>query len=103
MRSTDMGLADSILGYERLAREARPCLEATVMEDGMARKVSALCAAAALALGISAGPAFGWNHEPPPQQQKQHCNSGNGNGSDPLTFVVGDHCTGGDSGNSFNG
>ncbi len=30
------------------------------------------------------------------------CNSGNGNGSDPITFVEGEHCFGGDPGNSFN-
>jgi hypothetical protein len=35
-------------------------------------------------------------------EQKQKCNSGNGNGSDPITFNVGDHCFGGDPGNSFN-
>lgn len=70
----------------------------------MVRKVAALCAAAALALGISAGPAFGWGgHEPPPpHQQKQKCNSGNGNGSDPITTTPGEHCYYGDPGNSYN-
>jgi hypothetical protein len=32
----------------------------------------------------------------------QKCNSGNGNGSDPITFVAGEHCFGGDPGNAYN-
>jgi hypothetical protein len=36
------------------------------------------------------------------QQTKSKCNSGNGNGSDVVTFIPGEHCYGGDPGNSFN-
>jgi hypothetical protein len=39
---------------------------------------------------------------PPPPPEKVKCNAGNGNGSDAITFVVGEHCYGGDPGNSFN-
>jgi hypothetical protein len=71
------------------------------MEDGMVgRKLSALLAVAALALGVTAGPAFGWGNPPP--QHKQHCNSGNGNGSEPITTTPGEHCYYGDPGNSYN-
>lgn len=43
------------------------------------------------------------DHEPkPPPQQKAKCNAGNGNGSDAVGFVEGEHCYGGDPGNSFN-
>jgi hypothetical protein len=67
-----------------------------------ARNVSAVLAVAALGLS-SAGPAFAWeNPPPPPKNVKGKCNSGNGNGSDPITFVVGEHCYGGDPGNAFN-
>ena len=40
--------------------------------------------------------------EPEPPKQKAKCNAGNGNGSDAVTFVEGEHCYGGDPGNSFN-
>lgn len=39
---------------------------------------------------------------PPPPPSTSKCNSGNGNGSDAVTFVVGEHCYGGDPGNSYN-
>jgi len=39
---------------------------------------------------------------PPPPDTKSKCNSGNGNGSDVITFVEGEHCYGGDPGNSYN-
>jgi hypothetical protein len=44
------------------------------------------------------------DHKPPPQppDRKDKCNAGNGNGSDDVTFVEGEHCYGGDPGNSFN-
>ena len=64
-----------------------------------ARRLSSFLAAFALAAGASAVPAFAWCEEP---SKKVHCNSGNGNGSDPITFVPGQHCFGGDPGNSFN-
>jgi hypothetical protein len=43
------------------------------------------------------------DHEPPPPppDKKGKCNAGNGNGSDAVTFVEGEHCYGGDPGNSF--
>lgn len=44
------------------------------------------------------------DHEPkppPPPEQKAKCNAGNGNGSDAVGFVEGEHCYGGDPGNSF--
>jgi hypothetical protein len=57
-------------------------------------------------LGIStlAAPALAWDcpTPPPPPETKGKCNAGNGNGSDAITFVVGEHCYGGDPGNSFN-
>ena len=63
------------------------------------RSAAVIAGVSALALGAATGPAFAWEHEPPPQKQK--CNSGNGNGSDPITFVAGEHCFGGDPGNSY--
>jgi hypothetical protein len=65
----------------------------------VARKVSVLFAVCALGAGIVAAPAFGWGGGG--GGEKGHCNSGNGNGSDPITFVVGEHCYGGDPGKSF--
>ena len=56
-------------------------------------------------LGISAlapAAAVAWNCPPPPPQGKAKCNAGNGNGSDAITFVAGEHCYGGDPGNSYN-
>ena len=38
---------------------------------------------------------------PKPPEQRVKCNAGNGNGSDAVTFVKGEHCYGGDPGNSF--
>jgi hypothetical protein len=68
-------------------------------------KLRRACAAAAAGavLGISTlvAPALAWKCPPPPEK-KANCNAGNGNGSDPITFVVGEHCYGGDPGNSFN-
>ena len=71
----------------------------------LVKKVSVLLASSVLALGVAAGPAFGGGgyHNPPPTHGKKgKCNSGNGNGSDPVTFNEGDHCYGGDPGNSYN-
>jgi hypothetical protein len=34
--------------------------------------------------------------------EKAKCNAGNGNGSETITFVAGEHCYGGDPGNSYN-
>jgi hypothetical protein len=48
----------------------------------------------------AAAPAFAWEEEE--NSTKVHCNSGNGNGSDPITFVAGEHCYGGDPGNAYN-
>jgi hypothetical protein len=39
------------------------------------------------------------DHKPPDRKDK--CNAGNGNGSDDVGFVEGEHCYGGDPGNSF--
>jgi hypothetical protein len=39
------------------------------------------------------------DHAPPDRKGK--CNAGNGNGSDDVTLVEGEHCYGGDPGNSF--
>ena len=61
-----------------------------------ARRLTTILAAAALGVGIAAAPAFGWEEE-----GKAKCNSGNGNGSEEITFVQGEHCFGGDPGNSF--
>jgi hypothetical protein len=62
------------------------------------RKLAVLSIASLGALGVAAGPALGWG-QPPPTNAK--CNSGNGNGSEAITFVAGEHCYGGDPGNSF--
>jgi hypothetical protein len=57
-------------------------------------------------LGISAlapAAAVAWDCPPPPPPEgKAKCNAGNGNGSDAITFVAGEHCYGGDPGNSYN-
>jgi hypothetical protein len=63
------------------------------------RRISAVLATCALAMGSVAAPAFAWEEEE--NKVKVHCNSGNGNGSDPITFVPGEHCFGGDPGNSY--
>ena len=62
-----------------------------------ARRLSRFLALGALVLGLSAPPAFGSEEQSP-----KKCNAGNGNGSDPVTFVEGAHCFGGDPGNSYN-
>ena len=71
----------------------------------LTRRISAIAAAAALALGAVV-PAAAWSSDcyppPPPPTKKKKCNAGNGNGSDAVSFVAGAHCFGGDPGNSFN-
>ena len=66
------------------------------------RRITTVLATCALAMGTVAGPAFAWEEEEEEKSPKVHCNSGNGNGSDPITFVEGEHCFGGDPGNAFN-
>lgn len=58
---------------------------------------------AALMLGGAVGPAaaLAGGYCPPPPPEKQKCNSGNGNLSEAITFVAGEHCYGGDPGNSY--
>jgi hypothetical protein len=57
----------------------------------------------AVVIGVPATTAFAGDcYPPPPPEKKQHCNSGNGNGSEAITFVAGQHCYGGDPGNSYN-
>jgi hypothetical protein len=60
-------------------------------------------AMAAIGVGLPAT-AWAWEYPPPPPppEAKQKCNAGNGNGSEAITFVAGQHCYGGDPGNSFN-
>jgi hypothetical protein len=53
----------------------------------------------ALVIGLTAAPALGWGGGGGGDNSK--CNSGNGNGSEAITFVAGEHCYGGDPGNSF--
>jgi hypothetical protein len=73
----------------------------TAKEDQMlARKAAVLLAVSALGLGALAPSAFGWEHGGG-GGGKSKCNSGNGNGSEEITFVVGEHCYGGDPGNSY--
>jgi hypothetical protein len=62
----------------------------------LARRLSGFLALCAVVVGLTAAPALAWEEE-----GKGKCNSGNGNGSDPITFVAGEHCYGGDPGNSF--
>jgi hypothetical protein len=45
--------------------------------------------------------AFAWENEDGGHVKKAHNNSGNGNGSDPITDRAGEHCYGGDPGNSY--
>jgi hypothetical protein len=68
------------------------------------RKFAALLAVFALSGSAVAPAAFAGGKEPPPPPPKDdsRCNSGNGNGSDAITFVEGEHCFGGDPGNSYN-
>ena len=65
----------------------------------LARKAAAGLAVAVLGLGVVAAPGFAWGGGGGGGGGK--CNAGNGNGSDPITFVVGEHCYGGDPGNSY--
>jgi hypothetical protein len=65
----------------------------------LARKMSVLLAVCAFVVGLTAAPAMGWGGGGGGGNSK--CNSGNGNGSEAITFVVGEHCYGGDPGNSF--
>ena len=67
------------------------------------RRIATVSAVSTIALAaVVPASAGAWTCPPPPPPQKQKCNSGNGNGSDPITFVVGEHCYGGDPGNSYN-
>jgi hypothetical protein len=59
------------------------------------RRACAALAALGLAVAVPAS-AGAWENE------KSHCNAGNGNGSDEVTFTPGEHCYGGDPGNSYN-
>jgi hypothetical protein len=68
------------------------------------RRVSIASVGAVLGIGALAGPALATYcppPPPPPTEGKAKCNSGNGNGSDAITFVEGEHCYGGDPGNSY--
>jgi hypothetical protein len=65
------------------------------------RRIVALGAVTALAALSAAPTAFAGGEPPPKPDGKGKCNSGNGNGSDVITWVVGEHCYGGDPGNSF--
>jgi hypothetical protein len=56
--------------------------------------ISALAPAVAVAEGCPPPP-------PPPPEGKAKRNAGNGNGSEAITFVAGEHCYGGDPGNSY--
>jgi len=63
-----------------------------------AASVAAMLGAGALAPAALAGYC---PPPPPPPDTNAKCNAGNGNGSDPITFVEGEHCFGGDPGNSY--
>jgi hypothetical protein len=73
------------------------------------RKLRRLTAATAVSIltGTVMAPAViaGYCEEPPPPpppSKNEKCNAGNGNGSEAITFVAGEHCYGGDPGNSYN-
>jgi hypothetical protein len=69
------------------------------------RRFAAASVAAVLGIGALApavAVAGGTCHPPPPPPGKAKCNAGNGNGSETITFVAGEHCYGGDPGNSYN-
>ena len=69
------------------------------------RRFAATSVAAMLGVGVLApAAALAWDcpPPPPPPETKSKCNAGNGNGSDAITFVAGEHCYGGDPGNSYN-
>ncbi len=66
------------------------------------RRFIALASVTALAALSAAPAAFAGDPLPPPKPEPSgKCNSGNGNGVDPITFVEGEHCFGGDPGNSY--
>jgi hypothetical protein len=68
------------------------------------RRFAAASVGAVLSLGaLAPAVAVAWDCPPPPPPEgKAKCNAGNGNGSDAITFVAGEHCYGGDPGNSYN-
>ena len=69
------------------------------------RRLAAASVAALLGGGaLAPAAALAWDcpPPPPPPDTKSKCNAGNGNGSDAITFVEGEHCYGGDPGNSYN-
>ena len=68
------------------------------------RRFAAVSVGAMLWVGALAPAALAWDcpPPPPPPETKSKCNAGNGNGSDAITFVAGEHCYGGDPGNSYN-
>jgi hypothetical protein len=65
-----------------------------------AASVGAVLGISALAPAIAV--AGNYCPPPPPPPEKAKCNAGNGNGSEAITFVAGEHCYGGDPGNSYN-
>ena len=66
------------------------------------RRISVASVGAVLGIGALAAPALAtYCEQPPPPPSESKCNSGNGNGSETITFNEGDHCYGGDPGNSF--
>jgi hypothetical protein len=79
-------------------------MEVSSMLD-VRRRMSLITVGATLGIGALAAPAVASYCEepppPPPTDGKAKCNSGNGNGSDAITFVVGEHCYGGDPGKSY--
>ena len=67
------------------------------------RRFAAASVAAVLGIGaLAPAVAVAWECPPPPPPGKAKCNAGNGNGSETITFVAGEHCYGGDPGNSYN-
>jgi hypothetical protein len=67
------------------------------------RRFAAASVAAVLGIGaLAPAAAMAWECPPPPPPGKAKCNAGNGNGSETITFVAGEHCYGGDPGNSYN-
>jgi hypothetical protein len=68
---------------------------------GLRKRGLAVALSAALGVGVVAAPAA-FAGVPPTGEPPSQCNAGNGNGSDVVTFIEGEHCFGGDPGNSFN-
>src|SRR5215207_6859757 len=69
------------------------------------RRLAATSVAVMLGVGaLAPAAALAWDcpPPPPPPDTKSKCNAGKGNGSDAITFVAGEHCYGGDPGNSYN-